>query len=116
MPYGGSVTLEMVPLFVVSLAWGSNRVWSGFVVGILNLFLDPCNSPDTVGNGLSPSLCSAGACRYVSKPADDRLGIGYSGRYMSMYCQGPFFGAWPEGMNPDHSLGYNASYIIPNGI
>jgi thiamine transporter len=47
------------------------------------------------------------------------LVLGTAGRYVIHVLSGAiFFGAYaPEGMNPwIYSLGYNASYIVPNGI
>ena len=121
MPYGGSVTLEMVPLFVVSLRHGVGAgVWSGFIVGILNLFLDPyiIHPIQLVMDYPLPFAALGLAGMFPRKPMIG-LVLGTAGRYAVHVLSGAiFFGAYaPEGMNPwIYSLGYNASYIIPNGI
>ncbi|NLY30016.1 MAG: energy-coupled thiamine transporter ThiT [Firmicutes bacterium] len=121
MPYGGSVTLEMVPLFVVSLRHGVGAgVWSGFIVGILNLFLDPyiIHPIQLVMDYPLPFAALGLAGMFPRKPMIG-LVLGTAGRYAVHVLSGAiFFGAYaPEGMNPwIYSLGYNASYIIPNAV
>ena len=121
MPYGGSVTLEMVPLFVVSLRHGVGAgVWSGFIVGILNLFLDPYIIHPIQLVMDYPLPCAAlGLAGMVPRKPMIGLVLGTAGRYAVHVLSGAiFFGAYaPEGMNPwIYSLGYNASYIIPNAV
>ncbi len=42
MPFGGSVTLAMVPLLVMAMRWrGAGGVMAGVVYGMLRLFLSP---------------------------------------------------------------------------
>ncbi|MGI6567116.1 MAG: energy-coupled thiamine transporter ThiT [Firmicutes bacterium] len=121
MAYGGSITLEMVPLFVISLRHGVRAgMWSGFIAGILNLFLDPyiIHPIQLVMDYPLPFAALGLAGLFPNRPMIG-LVLGTAGRYVIHVLSGAiFFGAYaPEGMNPwIYSLGYNASYIVPNGI
>ena len=121
MPYGGSITLEMVPIFVVSLRHGARSgAWSGLIVGILKLVLDPyiIHPVQLVMDYPLPYAVLGIAGLFAYQPT---LGVilATAARYVVHVLAGVvFWGSYaPEGMNPwVYSLGYNASYLIPNAI
>ena len=95
-------------------------MWSGFIAGILNLFLDPyiIHPIQLVMDYPLPFAALGLAGLFPNRPMIG-LVLGTAGRYVIHVLSGAiFFGAYaPEGMNPwIYSLGYNASYIVPNGI
>ncbi|NMB45829.1 MAG: energy-coupled thiamine transporter ThiT [Firmicutes bacterium] len=121
MPYGGSVTLEMVPIFVVSLRHGvRSGAWSGLVVGLLKLLLDPyiIHPVQLVMDYPLPYAVLGIAGLFVHQPLAGVV-AGTAARCVVHVLAGViFWGSYaPEGMNPwVYSLTYNASYLVPNAI
>lgn len=85
MPQGGSVSLEMLPIFIVALRWGTlPGVIAGALFGVAQLFFGASiYYPLQVIPGLSPGLCPAGCGRSLSpgappgyRPGDDGPLIG----------------------------------------
>ncbi len=120
MPQGGSVTLTMVPLVVLALRRGAGpavaagailgtlRLMDGYVLHFAQLLLDYPLPFALVGlAGLFPGhpfygILLAGAARYSCHVISGAV----------------FFAAYaPEAMNPwIYSLGYNASFLVPELI
>lgn len=121
MPYGGSVTLEMVPIFVVSLRHGTRSgAWSGLILGILKLFLDAyiIHPVQLVMDYPLPYAVLGIAGLFAHQPIVGVI-LGTAARYVVHVLAGVVFWASyaPEGMGPwVYSLTYNASYLVPNAI
>ncbi len=118
MPQGGSVSLEMVPIFFVALRRGAGTgVLSGLVLGMIKLVLEPfvvhpvqflMDYPLAFGvlgiAGLFPRLPVLGVF------------LGSAGRFLLHLVSGVvFFASYaPEGSNVwAYSAAYNASYMVP---
>lgn len=129
LPNGGSVTLNMLPIFIIGIRWGCGFGFlSGFVFGLLQLLLD-----GGIGFGWQSILGDylvaytvlgfAGMLRKDSLKANlGNIALGSIARL----AVAVFVGAtvWAEYMPPEfwgmsmnspwiYSLLYNASYIIP---
>ena len=122
MPYGGSISLEMVPLILLALRQGP---WvglvSGAVYGVLNLISDPAlfhpiqvllDYPVAFG-----VLGLAGLFRPTVRGAIIGATVAVVARFVCHFVSGVvFFAAYaPEGWNPYvYSFVYNAAYLIPS--
>jgi thiamine transporter len=121
MPYGGSVTLEMVPIFVVSLRHGMRSgAWSGVILGLLKLLLDAyiIHPVQLVMDYPLPYAVLGIAGLFAHQPIVGVI-LATAARYVVHVLAGVvFWGSYaPEGMSPwVYSLGYNASYLVPNAI
>ncbi len=124
MPQGGSISLTMVPLFVVSFRRGAlagiisgsiyglvSMLISGVIYHPMSIILDYILAFGLIGiSGFFTSKLPgviAGTC----------LGVG--GRFLSSLVSGAvIFGSYaPEGQNPwIYSLVYQATYLVPELI
>lgn len=128
MPTGGSVTAaSMLPLMLFAYVYGVGPgIVLGFVHGVLQYLMGGyflSFIQVLVDYPIAFAVCGlAGAFRTMK---NQKLGLtlgvvlGSFGRYAAAVAAGVFF--WseyaPEGMNPwVYSLGYNASYMIPECI
>ena len=124
MPQGGSVSLVMVPLFVVSFRHGS--AWgmlSGMVYSLVALMIDGAiYHPLSV---LLDYVLAFGAVGIAGVFRSDMKGLvcgtalGVLGRFISSFLSGwlLFASYAPEGQSPFvYSLVYQASYLIPELI
>lgn len=131
MPYGGSVSLEMLPLFIIAFRWGvMPGILSGVAFGILQLalgayvihwaqfFLDyPIAFAGLGLAGLFKNNIRAGKGVVTSIILGVILGSG--ARFLSHFIGGVAFFAHfaPEGQSVQmYSLIYNASYLVPEMI
>ena len=122
MPYGGSISLEMVPLILLALRQGPwVGVVSAAVYGMLNLVSDPAffhpiqvllDYPVAFG-----VLGLAGFFRPTVRGAVIGATVAVLARFVCHFVSGVvFFAAYaPGGWNPYvYSGAYNAAYLIPS--
>ncbi|NLJ24909.1 MAG: energy-coupled thiamine transporter ThiT [Firmicutes bacterium] len=121
MPYGGSITLEMVPILVVSLRHGpKSGAWSGLILGLLKLLLDAyiIHPVQLVMDYPLPYAVLGIAGFFAHQPLTGVI-MASIARYVVHVLAGViFWGSYaPSGTSPwVYSLSYNASYLIPNAI
>jgi thiamine transporter len=122
-PWGGSVSLEMLPLFIVAYRWGLGPgLIAGLVYGLLNLSLDGMRfivHPIQLLLDYPVAFALVGLAGLF--PGRYWLGTitGSLARLASHVVSGAiFFGAFaPEGQNVwVYSLIYNSSYILPEMV
>ncbi|WP_176714147.1 energy-coupled thiamine transporter ThiT [Orenia metallireducens] len=133
MPQGGSVTLEMIPIIFIALRWGwKEGAFLGSTYGLLQLLLGASiyyplqavlDYPLAYGlvglAGLVSNLFSKGSFKVRSILIAMATVLGASFRFLAHVISGVvFFGEYaPEGIDVwVYSLGYNATYMIPQII
>jgi thiamine transporter len=122
MPFGGSVSLEMIPLILLSLRQGWKvGVVAGAAYGILDLALDPfvvhplqllLDYPLAFG-----VLGLAGLFKPTVRGAVIGATVAVLARFICHFLSGVvFFASYaPEGWNPLlYSAAYNAAYLAPS--
>lgn len=119
MPYGGSVSLQMIPIFLIALRWGFKP---GIIAGTAFGFLKMMGPDFWFAHYIQVFLDYIFAFAVIGFAGLFRknylIGIPLAGflRFVSHLLAGViFFGEYaPEGMSPlRYSLGYNATYMIP---
>ena len=125
MPQGGSVSLEMLPIFIIALRWGPT---AGITAGVLHgvaqlLFGGKIYFPVQALLDYPVAFGILGIAAFLPRLPLLGISLGTLGRFLTHVYSGViFFGEYtPEGMNPwVYSLGYNATYLVPelilNGI
>ena len=124
MPFGGSISLEMVPLILLALRQGP---WVGIVAGaaygLLDLAIEPFalhpvqvifDYPLAFG-----VLGLAGLFQPTVRGAILGTVVAVSARFLCHFVSGVvFFSSYaPEGWNPSlYSAAYNAAYLVPSLI
>ena len=122
MPYGGSISLEMVPLILLALRQGP---WVGVVSGVVYSFLNLATDPQVfhpiqvlfdypLAFG---ALGLAGFFRPTVRGAVVGATVAVLARLACHFVSGVvFFASYaPEGWNPYvYSGAYNAAYLIPS--
>ncbi len=125
LPYGGSITLfSMFFICLIGFMYGSRAgIMTGIAYGFLQLIIDP-----TIMHPIQLLLdypIAFGCLGLSGVFADKKHGLvkgyllGVAGRYICHVITGYIFFAMyaPEGMNAMiYSLGYNATYILPEAI
>ena len=122
MPYGGSISLEMMPLILLALRQGPwVGIVSGAVYGVLNLITDPqifhpiqvlLDYPLAFG-----ALGLAGFFRPTVGGAIVGATVAVVARFVCHFLSGViFFASYaPEGWNPyAYSAAYNGAYLVPS--
>ncbi|HEX5912349.1 MAG TPA: energy-coupled thiamine transporter ThiT [Rubrobacter sp.] len=122
MPYGGSVSLEMIPLILLALRQGWKvGVVAGAVYGLLDLAIDPyvvhpvqfiLDYPLAFG-----ALGLAGLFKPTVRGAILGTTVAVLARFACHFLSGVVFFASvaPEGWNPYlYSAAYNAAYLAPS--
>lgn len=120
LPYGGSITLESIPILFVALSRGWRPgIWTGVLCGVLQLLLDAhIYHPVQVLLDYPVAFGLLGFAATVSYPIPGIL-IASALRFLAHFTSGiVFFGAYaPEGTSVwIYSAAYNATYIIPDAI
>lgn len=121
MPQGGSVSLVMVPLFVMAYRRGAGAgMVTGVIYGAISMiYAGVIYHPLSI---LLDYLLAFGLVGIAGFFKKNTLGIilgttvGVTGRFLSSLVSGAvlFAEAAPEGQNPwVYSLGYQATYLIP---
>ena len=125
LPYGGSITLfSMFFICLIGYLYGTKAgILAGIAYGFLNLILGP-----TILHPIQLLLdypIAFGCLGLAGAFSNSKFGLikgyllGVFGRYVCHVLTGYIFFAMyaPEGMNPIiYSLGYNATYIVPEAI
>jgi len=122
MPFGGSISLEMIPLILLALRQGWRvGVVAGVVYGFLNLALNPIvfhpiqvlfDYPLAFG-----ALGLAGLFGPTFRGAILGTLVAVAARFACHFVSGVvFFASYaPEGWNPAfYSAAYNAAYLVPS--
>ena len=122
MPFGGSVSLEMVPLIILALRQGWKvGIVAGAAYGLLDLAIDPyvvhpvqviLDYPLAFG-----ALGLAGLFRPTVRGAILGATVAVLARFVCHFLSGViFFASYaPEGWNPYlYSAAYNAAYLAPS--
>ncbi len=131
MPWGGSVTLAMIPLFVYAVRWGLGPgLLAGFVFGVLQFTFDggfAIGWQSILGDYLVAFtvLGLAGLCRGKKNGIFTGTIIGGLARFLVHYVVGAT--VWAEYMPEEffgmtmhtpwfYSLLYNLAYMLPNVV
>lgn len=122
MPYGGSISLEMVPLILLALRHGPwVGIVSGGVYGLLNLVSDPLVfHPIQVLLDYPLAFAAlglAGFFRPTVRGAVVGATVAVLARFACHFLSGVvFFASYaPEGWNPYvYSAAYNGAYLLPS--
>lgn len=122
MPFGGSISLEMIPLILLALRQGpAVGVITGAAYGLLNLAVEPFvvhpvqvifDYPLAFG-----ALGLAGFFRPTVRGAVAGTAVAVLARFAAHFVSGvAFFASYaPEGWNPYlYSAAYNAAYLVPS--
>ncbi|MEJ7842285.1 MAG: energy-coupled thiamine transporter ThiT [Rubrobacter sp.] len=122
MPFGGSISLEMIPLILLALRQGPVvGVITGAAYGLLNLAVGPVvvhpvqvlfDYPLAFG-----ALGLAGFFRPTVRGAVIGAAVAVLARFVCHFVSGVvFFASYaPEGWNPYvYSGAYNAAYLVPS--
>jgi len=124
-PQGGSITAgSMVPIIIFAIRWGTKPgLLAGAAYGILQFILGPKWSFHPVSLLLDypvPFACLglAGLWRKNMWTIGGGITLGILGRFICHLISGVVvFGSYAEGQNPwIYSIGYNASYLVPELI
>jgi thiamine transporter len=118
MPQGGSVSLEMIPIFIIALRWGAPAGFTaGTLFGVVQLLLGAkIYYPMQAILDYPAAFACLGIAGLFPRYPYLGLTLGSAGRFLAHVLSGViFFAQWtPEGMNVWHySLGYNLTYILP---
>jgi thiamine transporter len=121
MPQGGSISLEMVPIFIIALRRGGPvGLLAGGIYGLLQLLIDPyIVHPVQVLLEYPLAFALVGLAGFFKEKPWLGITVGSAARYIVHVISGMiFFGSYaPEGTPVlIYSLGYNAIYILPNLI
>ncbi|HHY36204.1 MAG TPA: energy-coupled thiamine transporter ThiT [Firmicutes bacterium] len=118
MPQGGSVSLEMLPIFIVALRWGTlPGIIAGALFGVAQLFFGASiYYPLQVILDYPLAFALLGLAGAFPRRPLLGITIGTVGRFLAHVISGvAFFAEYaPEGTNVwVYSLGYNLTYIVP---
>lgn len=118
MPQGGSVSLEMVPIFYVALRRGAGTgILAGLVLGMVKLVLEPfVVHPIQFLMDYPLAFGLLGVAGFFSRLPLAGVFVGSAGRFLMHLLSGViFFASYaPEGSNVwVYSATYNASYMVP---
>ena len=122
MPFGGSISLEMIPIILLALRQGpSVGIVAGAAYGLLDLAVEPfavhpvqvvLDYPLAFG-----ALGLAGFFQPTIRGAVIGTVVAVLARFVCHFLSGVvFFASYaPEGMNPYvYSAAYNAAYLVPS--
>ena len=122
MPFGGSISLEMIPLILLALRQGPVvGTIAGVAYGVLDLVIDPFivhpvqvlfDYPLAFG-----ALGLAGLFKPTMRGAILGAAVAVLARFVCHFVSGVvFFASYaPEGWNPYlYSAAYNAAYLVPS--
>lgn len=135
MPFGGSITLEMLPLVIMGLRNGAKwGCFTGFVHGVLQMIIGFSNVLycatliAQIGCILLDyvlAFTALGLASVFAHPRNSAAGVAIGAVVVGLLRFGcSFLSGWllwgsyaPEGMNPViYSLAYNGAYMIPDII
>lgn len=116
MPFGGSVTLAMVPLLVIALRWrGTAGVMAGVAYGLLRLFLSPyIVHPVQFVLDYPAAFGSLGLAGLIPGPALLAMLLAGAARLLLHVLSGVIFFSDVAGIDAwTASLVYNITYLGP---
>ncbi len=118
MPQGGSISLEMVPIFYVALRRGAGTgVLAGLVLGMVKLVLEPyVVHPLQFLMDYPLAFAALGLAGLFPRLPLVGVVVGGAGRFLMHLLSGViFFASYaPEGSNVwAYSATYNATYMVP---
>ncbi len=119
MPQGGSISLQMLPIFIYALRWGGKSgLAAGFVFSLIKLLLgDPfIVHPIQAILDFPLAYSVIGVAGFLKDKPLAGLVAGGASRFFSHFLAGMvFFGAYaPEGISAAHySFVYNLTYMGP---
>lgn len=121
MPQGGSITLEMIPLFYLAFRTGTwPAVWAGTILGLLNLVSDAyvIHPVQLLLDYPVPFAVLGLAGEFKSHPIWGMTVAGALRLVVHVLAGVIFWGSYaPEGQNVwIYSIGYNATYLVPQLI
>lgn len=121
MPQGGSLSLEMVPVFYVAVRrGGASGLTTGMILGLGQLFFLPrIFYPAQIILDYPLAFTLLGVAGFLKGMPTIGVLVGCSLRYLCHFLSGVLFFAEyaPEGMNVwVYSALYNASYMIPETV
>lgn len=121
MPYGGSITLESLPLFFLAIARGPRpAVAAGLLCGVLQLMMGAhIYHPIQIVLDYPLAFALLGTAGWVSGPVAWGCAVGGAARFCAHFLSGiVFFGEYaPEGTPVwAYSALYNLSYLIPETV
>ncbi|MGE5652710.1 MAG: energy-coupled thiamine transporter ThiT, partial [Bacillota bacterium] len=120
MPQGGSVSLEMLPIYICALRWGAGPgVASGTILGLLSLMDATIVHPAQMLLDYPLAFGAIGLAGFFrDKPLVGMVGGGLARWFMHVVSGVIFFGSYaPEGSSVvGYSMVYNITYILPEII
>lgn len=124
MPFGGSISLEMVPLVLLALRQGPVvGITSGAVYGIIQLIVSPfiVHPVQVLFDYPLPfaALGLAGLFSPTVRGAVAGVAVAVAARFACHFVSGVvFFASYaPAGWNPYvYSAAYNAAYLVPSAV
>lgn len=121
MPQGGSITLgSMVPVILMGIFYGPEvGLLTGFLVGLMNLFIDPyILTPVQVLFDYPLPYMALGLSGYFKNNKYVGTVVGILGRYIFHILSGViFFSEYAGNQNPIiYSILYNLTYIGPDAL
>lgn len=121
MPQGGSITLEMVPIFYLAFRSGTGpAVWAGAILGLLNLISDAyvIHPIQLLLDYPLPFAVLGLAGMFKARPIWGMTVAGAARLLIHVLAGVIFWGSYaPEGQNVwVYSLVYNATFLVPQLI
>jgi thiamine transporter len=120
MPFGGSISLEMIPLFLIACRRGTRiGMTAGLLYGLVNLFWDGFQyvvHPVQLVMDYPLPFALVGLAGLLPKRPVGSVILGGVSRFVVHFLSGIIFwtSTFPQGMNPYlYSALYNAVYIGP---
>ncbi len=120
MPQGGSVSLEMLPIYICALRWGAGPgMVSGVLLGLISLFDATIVHPAQMLLDYPLAFGAIGLAGFFKdKPLAGMVGGGLARWFMHVVSGIIFFAEYtPEGSSVvAYSMIYNITYILPEII
>lgn len=118
LPQGGSISLQMLPIFVIALRWGGvPGISAGLLFGLLKLMFDPyIVHPAQMLLDYPLAFAAIGVAGFLKDKPLVGILAGGAGRFLMHFLAGViFFGSLaPENMSPViYSVVYNLTYMGP---
>jgi thiamine transporter len=118
LPQGGSISLQMLPIFVIALRWGGMPgISAGLMFGLLKLMFDPyIVHPAQMLLDYPLAFAAIGVAGFLREKPLVGILAGGAGRFLMHFLAGVvFFGSLaPDNMSPVlYSIVYNLTYMGP---
>lgn len=117
MPQGGSISLQMLPIFVLAMRWGpKGGILGGVLLSLLKLMTPEIYHPAQFLLDYPLAFGAIGLAGFFRRTPSLGIIVGGLGRFIFTFLSGAiFFGHYaPEGMNVlVYSFVYNITYMGP---